>query len=106
MFHFWKEDTAEARNFSTVLVGLLSESTQGAADPNELLRIATGIRAGNREDWTASFASMASRVRPLAEAGAGDGTRQTAAESYLRAFTYFRAAELMLRPDDPQKLEL
>lgn len=102
MFRYWTEDTPEARNFSTILVGLLSESTQGAADPNELLRIASGIRAGNRDDWTASFAAMGERVLRLAE----DGERQTAAESYLRAFTCFRAAELMLRPDDPRKLEL
>lgn len=40
MYRYWTEDTPEARNFSTILVGLLSESTQGAADPNELLRIA------------------------------------------------------------------
>lgn len=102
MFRFWREDTPEALNFSTVLAGLLSESTQGAADPNELLRIASGIRAGNRDDWTASFAAMGERVVRLAQ----DAARQTAAESYLRAFTYFRAAELMRRPDDPHKVEL
>ena len=103
MFRYWKEDTPEARDFSTVLVGLLSESTQGAADPNEILRIAAGIRAGNRDDWTASFLSMANRVLALAEQA---GHRQTASESYLRAFTYFRVAELMRRPDDPQKVQL
>jgi dipeptidyl aminopeptidase/acylaminoacyl peptidase len=103
MFRYWQEDTPEARDFSTILVGLLSEATQGAADPNELLRIAAGIRAGNRDDWTSSFLSMANRV--LALAGQA-GHRQTASESYFRAFTYFRVAELMRRPDDPQKVEL
>jgi dipeptidyl aminopeptidase/acylaminoacyl peptidase len=102
MFRYWPEDTPEALNFSTVLVGLLSEATQGAADPNELLRIASRIRSGNREDWTRSFADMANRVQSMAE----QGHRQTASESYLRAFTYFRVAELMLGPDDPQKLAL
>ena len=106
MFRYWTQDTPEARDFSTILVGLLSESTQGAADPNELLRIASGIRAGNREDWTSSFLSMAQRVLALAEQAAREGHRQTAAESYLRAFTYFRVAELMRRPDDPQKIPL
>ena len=106
MFRFWKDDTPEARDFSTVLVGLLSESTQGAADPNELLRIAAGIRAGNREDWMSSFRQMAQKLLSLAEAGARGGHRQTVAESYLRAFTYFRVAELKCRPEDPRKLEL
>ena len=106
MFRYWTQDTPETRDFSTILVGLLSESTQGAADPNELLRIASGIRAGNREDWTSSFLSMAQRVLALAEQAAREGHRQTAAESYLRAFTYFRVAELMRRPDDPQKIPL
>ena len=106
MFRYWTEDTPEAWDFSTILVGLLSESTQGAADPNELLRIAGGIRAGNRDDWTFSFQKAADTVLTLAEQAARDGHRQTAAESYLRAFTYFRAAELMRRPDDAQKLPL
>jgi hypothetical protein len=44
MFRYWTEDSPEARDFSTILVGLLSESTQGAADPNELLRIASTDR--------------------------------------------------------------
>ncbi len=46
---------------------------------------------------------MANRVLALAEQAAH---RQTASESYLRAFTYFRVAELMRGPDDPQKLAL
>lgn len=106
MFRYWKEDTPEAWDFSTILVGLLAESTQGAADPNELLRIAGGIRAGNRDDWTFSFQKAGNTVLSLAEQAARDGHTQTAAESYLRAFTYFRVAELMRRPDDPQKLPL
>ena len=106
MYRHWTEDTLEARDFSTILVGLLSESTQGAADPNELLRIAHGIRAGNRDDWTSSFLSMGERVLALAEEAARNGHRQTASEAYLRAFTYIRVAELMRRPDDPQKVEL
>lgn len=102
MFRFWPEDTPEALNFSTVLVGLLSESTQGAADPNELLRIASRIPSGNRDDWTRAFADMGNRILSMAERA----HRQTASESYLRAFTYFRVAELMRGPDDPQKVVL
>jgi len=30
------EDSPEARDFSTILVGFLSEPTQGAADPTSL----------------------------------------------------------------------
>lgn len=63
MFRYWTEDSPEARDFSTILVGLLSESTQGAADPNELLRIAGTIRSGNRDDWTRSFLAMAELMR-------------------------------------------
>lgn len=106
MFRYWTDGTPEAENFSTVLVGLLSESTQGAADPNELLRIATAIRSGNRDDWTKSFLSMAERVLAIAREAAGKGRSRTASDAYLRAFTYFRAAELMQRPDDPRKLVL
>jgi dipeptidyl aminopeptidase/acylaminoacyl peptidase len=106
MFHYWPEDSAEARDFSTILVGLFSESTQGAADPNELLRVAAAIRAGDRDDWTRAFLHIANTVLSIAEQAIRDGHRQTAAESYLRAFTYFRVAELMRWPDDPQKIEL
>ena len=106
MFRFWTEDTPEAEDFSTVLVGLLSESTQGAADPNELLRIAEKIRAGNRDDWVAAFTDMAGHVRQIAQAAADRAHLQTSSEAYLRAFTYFRAAELMLPPTDPRKAAL
>ena len=106
MFRFWTEGTPEADDFCTVLVGLLSESTQGAADPNELLRIAARIRAGHRGDWVAEFADMAERVRHLAAAAEDGGNLQTASDSYCRAFTYFRAAELMLPPTDSRKAEL
>ncbi len=106
MFRYWPHDSPEARDFSTVLVGLLSEATQGAADPNELLRIASTIRAGSRDDWTRSFLAMAERVLATAEEAARKGRSQTASESYLRAFTYFRVAELMRGYDDPQKLPL
>jgi len=106
MFRYWSDDTPEARDFSTILVGLLSESTQGAADPNELLRIASSIRAGNRDDWAGSFLAMAERVCSIAEKAAREHRSQTACESYFRAFTYYRVAELMRGPDDPQKLSL
>lgn len=106
MFHYWSDSSAEAHDFSTILVGLFSEATQGAADPNELLRIAGDIRAGNREDWTQSFQAMAERVAAIAEDAERRGHRPTASESYFRAFTYFRAAELMRPYDDARKLPL
>ena len=89
-----------------MLVGLLSESTQGAADPNELLRIAAQIRAGNREEWVAAFAGMGERISQLASLAADRGNLQTASDSYYRAFTYFRAAELMLPPTNSRKADL
>ena len=106
MFRFWTEGTQEAEDFCTILVGLLSESTQGAADPNELLRIAARIRGGNREDWVESFAAEGKRLCTIAETAAGCSHQRTAGESYLRAFTYFRCAELMLPPTDPRKAAL
>jgi dipeptidyl aminopeptidase/acylaminoacyl peptidase len=106
MFRYWPEDTPEALNFSTVLVGLFSEATQGAADPNELLRIAAGIRSGNRDDWTRSFLAMAERVAAIAEEAERQQRRQTASESHLRAFTYLRVAELMRRYEDAEKIPL
>lgn len=106
MFRYWTDDSLEARDFSTILVGLFSEATQGAADPNELLRIASAIRFGNRDDWTRAFLSMAGRVFAIAEAAVQQNHPQTASESYLRAFTYYRVAELMRSHDDPQKIPL
>ena len=106
MFRYWTDGSPEARDFSTILVGLFSEATQGAGDPNELLRIASAIRSGNRDDWTRAFLSMADRVFAIAEAAAQQSHPQTASESYLRAFTYYRVAELMRGHDDPQKIPL
>ncbi|MSP52494.1 MAG: alpha/beta hydrolase [Alphaproteobacteria bacterium] len=106
MFHYWTDGSTEAHDFSTILVGLFSEATQGAADPNELLRIASAIRAGNRADWTQAFCAMAERVFALGEDAVAQLHQQTACESFFRAFTYFRVAELMRSFDDPQKIPL
>jgi hypothetical protein len=106
MFRYWPEGTPEAENFSTVLVGLFSEATQGAADPNELLRVAGGIRSGNREDWTRSFLAMGEQVAALAEEAGRQRRMRTASDAHLRAFTYFRVAELMCRYGEPQKIPL
>ena len=57
--------------------------------------------AATPESWTDAFYDVL-----LAEEAARNGHRQTASEAYLRAFTYIRVAELMRRPDDPQKVEL
>ena len=88
MFHYWADGSPEAHDFSTILVGLFSEATQGGADPNELLRIVRDIRAGNGEDWTAAFAAMREqyqqRIDAIFEGLTGKGMSLTRAASSAR----------------------
>ena len=106
MFRYWNDGTPEAFDFSTILVMLLAEAMQGGADVNELLAVASGIRAGNREDWQAAFARRGDRAPAVADGARAEGHEATASEAFFHAFTYFRTAESALPAQDARKLSL
>ncbi|MSP89245.1 MAG: alpha/beta hydrolase [Alphaproteobacteria bacterium] len=104
MFQYWNDGAPISRVFSYHFGMYMSESTHGAGDYNELLRAARYVRTGNLEDWHQAFWDLAERIAGIARRADQAGHGATASETYLRAFTYYRIAELRLAPDDPRKL--
>ena len=104
MFHYWSNGTDQDHVFSFQLTWLMSESVQGAADPNELLRTCKDIRAGNREDWYAAFSKLGEQLEDIASQADTKGFEATASDHFYRAFTAFRSAERVLAGTDPRKL--
>lgn len=103
MFYYWNDGTPADFVDSFNLVWLMSEGVQGAADFHELMRAARNIRAGNTDDWHNAFARLADHVKGIADAAVQHGHETTASDSYLRAFSYYRAAEMRLPGADPRK---
>ena len=104
MFHYWTDGTPIAKVFSYHFGMYMSEALKGGGDFNELLRAARYVRSANFEDWHNAFYQLAEQLEAISKRADADGHEATASESYFRAFTYFRIAELRLASDDPRKL--
>jgi dipeptidyl aminopeptidase/acylaminoacyl peptidase len=106
MFHYWNDVTPESHKFSFQLLWLLNEAMNGAADFNEVHRAARNIRPGNTSDWTREFLTQADIVKKIADDALATGHEATASAALLRAFTYYRSAERVMEPSDPQRMPL
>jgi dipeptidyl aminopeptidase/acylaminoacyl peptidase len=106
MFQYWTDDTRESVVFSFHLVWLFYEAVQGGADTNELFRAVRKVRAGNDEDWYAAFTALGEQIKGIADEANAAGHDVTAGQAYLRAFTYFRSAERVLKGKDARKLPM
>ncbi|MSP89243.1 MAG: alpha/beta hydrolase [Alphaproteobacteria bacterium] len=106
MYYYWNTGSWDDFADSFNLVWLFSESIQGAADFHELMRTARHIRPGNVDDWYSGFGRIGDHVKRLADQAAAGGHDTTASECYLRAFSYYRAAELRLPGKDARKLPM
>lgn len=84
---------------------LLAVGEKGA-EIGECLAAARKIRDGNTADWIAAWAELGQRVDGIAQNCLEKGHLISAREAFLRATTYFRAAEYMCVPDHPQFDEL
>lgn len=71
---------------------LLSEVSSGQADVNEVIDTARKIQEGGYESWCEEWAKTADRVRSYAEDFLAHGHSISAAETFLRASNYYRAA--------------
>lgn len=106
MFQYWTEDTPAAKVYSFHLVWLFYEAVQGGADINELFKAVRNVRAGNSEDWYASFTALGDNVKKIADDAVASGHEVTASQAYRRAFTYYRSAERVLAGGDARKVPM
>lgn len=71
---------------------MLSEVSSGQADVNEVMDTAQKIQSGNYASWCEEWTKTADKVRSIADDFLSDGHAISAAETYLRACNYYRAA--------------
>lgn len=82
----------EDGQFSFQTLRLLSEVPSGQADINEVVETARRIPEGDIERWREEWAHTADRIRHHAEEFERQEHLISAAECYLRASNYYRAA--------------
>ncbi len=82
---------------------LMGEAGQGGGEAHELLRTFERIRLGNREDWYEEFRVLADLTAAAGREALDAGHRVTARQHLLRACNYYRAAELFMASNDPQR---
>ncbi|NDJ54296.1 MAG: alpha/beta hydrolase, partial [Chloroflexi bacterium] len=64
------------------------------------------IKNGNVESWTVEWLALAQYVEKQAQAALAAGHLQTARDSFLRVYSYYRTAEFFISPRDPRKRDL
>ncbi|MGC9398331.1 MAG: alpha/beta hydrolase family protein [Anaerolineae bacterium] len=77
---------------------IAGSQTHGGAEVGEIFYTAAQIRGGDEEDWTRAWDALAERVEARAERSLASGHNVSARESYLRAYTYYRAPLLFISP--------
>lgn len=88
----------QAYHFEALRV--LNDNAAAGADPNEALQVIGGIKAGDAQGWFDAWKAAGDRVSARA---AQTNDPITKGNAYLRAHTYYRAAEFFLDPHDPQR---
>lgn len=90
------------------ILRVLSHARYFGADINEVLNVASRIDAGNLESFHDEWKQLADRVYAQAEAIDPERHPVSARDAYLRAATYFRAADFYLHgtPEDPRIMSL
>lgn len=78
------------------LLWALSYVSERGGEPGELLAVASLIDEGDPGPWVSAWLELARRTERRAA-----GSRASAREAYLRAFTAYRTATFYLKPRDP-----
>lgn len=98
----------EDPSFAFQFLRIIGSSVYQQADIGECYETASHIEEKNFESWCSAWSATAERLHAAADATLKEGNHQSALELYLRASTYYRAAEFYLHgnPDDPRIKQL
>jgi len=92
-----------ARQFEFWFQWIVGAQTHGTAEAAECFSAASGMRDGQPDTWRDAWTEQAQRAQARAETARQHGHAVSAREAYLRAYTYYRAALLFMRPrTDPR----
>ena len=98
----WFKDT----EMDFQLVRSLGADAAGGGAVGEILTAAKGIKDGDPASWTAALAALARRMEADGEARLERGHKASAMESFMRASSYYRAAEYYGDSVAPETAEL
>jgi hypothetical protein len=90
--------------FEFVFQWVLGMGTNGGSEVGECFYAASQVKENDPESWVRAFVSMAESVKNKAEGSFKNGRLVSARESYLRAYTYFRAAFTFLSPFEKERV--
>lgn len=95
-------------SFSFQFLRVIGSAASRQADVGECIATADRIGDGDFESWTIQWMHTAARVEAAAQKSEQDGHVISAADAYLRAANYYRAAEFYLHGNakDPRIQEL
>lgn len=90
--------------FEFVFQWILGVGSNGGSEVGECFYAASQVRENDPESWLLAFESMADGVKKKADRSLKAGHKVSARESYLRAYTYYRAAHTFISPFDKDRL--
>ena len=79
-----------------------SAMTEHAGETGEILYMASKIDPKDRKSWSKEWAALAARVEQQAETSLSGGHMISARDLFLRAWSYFSAAEYGCYPSEPE----
>ncbi len=94
----------QTQAFEFVFQWVLGVGTNGGSEVGECFYAASQVKENDPDSWGRAFFSMAERLKQTAENSLKDGHIVSARESYLRAYTYFRAAFTFISPFEKHRV--
>ena len=90
--------TFEKEEFDFFFQWIAGSQTNGGSEVGEILYAADQVKkgGGDEEAWTASWDELGQRVEARGDRSLEGGHDVSARESYLRAYTYYRAPLLFI----------
>jgi len=92
--------------FDSQFMRTLAHQTYGGAELGECFWAAAQIKSGDFASWVNVWRQLAQSVESQANTVLDKGHLVSAREAFLRASNYYRSAELLLNPNDPQHREM
>jgi hypothetical protein len=94
-----------ASNFDFQLAGILGAADAGGAAVGECYATISKVKDGDLLGWSEAWEETATRIEETASGCESEGHAISAAEAYLRASSYWRAAGFFLERADKNRIE-
>lgn len=83
-----------------------SMNNSGVTDVGEVVRVLTGLKSGDTEEWHNRWRNMADSVRNIAEQAESENHLVTARKAYLRAAGYYRFSTIFASKGQTRSLAM